>query len=248
MIDVNYGSINRNEGYIKNFPTEYNIISKFIVDETPVLFDIGAHQGESVKEMLSHFKSPIIYAFEPEQCNFIELCNFFADKKNVHLINKGVGSTKEERILYVNALSHTNSFLKVNPDSQDHIHIQKLNADEKRVLFKQDYNQEKLIEIITIDDYCQQQDIHYIDLLKIDTQGFEISCLQGATRMLHAVKVMKCEVSFFDYYEKSTSFFELESILKPYNFELYSIPFISQNPENGRTDWLEVIYVNKSLL
>lgn len=248
MIEVNYGSVGRNEGYTKNFPTEYSIISKFIINASPVIFDIGAHHGESVREMLVNFKSPIIHAFEPEQKNFAALSKEFADKKNVNLVNKGVGANREERVFYVNALSHTNSFLKVNPNSQDHIRIKKLNNDEKQVLFNQDYNQEKLIEIITIDDYCQQQNIKHIDLLKIDTQGFEIACLQGAAQMLNAVKVLKCEVSFFDYYERSTSFFELESILKPYNFELYSIPFISQNPENGRTDWLEVIYVNKSLI
>ena len=247
MIKVNYGSVDRNQSYIKNFPTEYTIIKQFICNESPVLFDIGAHHGESTQEMLSHFESANIHAFEPEHSNFQLLSNLFFEKDNVTLVNKGVGSICEKRMFYINALSHTNSFLKVNEMSQDHISIQKLDADDKRALFKKSYNQEKLTEIITIDDYCNQEDIKSIDLLKIDTQGFEIKCLQGAAEMLNAVKIIKCEVSFFDYYEKATSFFELESILRPYGFELYAIPFISQNPANGRTDWLEVIYVNKSL-
>jgi FkbM family methyltransferase len=248
MINVNYGSVDRNEGYIKNFPTEYSILSQLIPMESPVLFDIGAHQGETIREMIEHLKSPVVHAFEPEKSNFKLLSNTFADTENVHLVNKGVGAVNEKRVFYINALSHTNSFLKVNEMSEDHIRIQKLSESERHALFAEDYNQERLVEITTIDDYCQQQTIKKIDLLKIDTQGFEVDCLKGASRMLHAVKVLKCEVSFFDYYEKSTSFFELESILRPYNLELYSIPFVSQNPENGRTDWLEVIYVNRELL
>jgi hypothetical protein len=41
---------------------------------------------------------------------------------------------------------------------------------------------------------------------------------------------------------------DIEKILLPAGFELYSISHISQNPMNGRTDWLDVIYVNKNLL
>jgi len=50
------------------------------------------------------------------------------------------------------------------------------------------------------------------------------------------------EVSFYDYYEKNTSFMDVEKYLIPAGFKLFSILDISRNPMNGRTDWAEVLY------
>ena len=66
--------------------------------------------------------------------------------------------------------------------------------------------------------------------------------------MLANTKILKCELSLFDYYDCSSSFYEIEEILRPYNFKLYSIPFVSQNPENGRTDWIDVIYIKDKII
>jgi FkbM family methyltransferase len=245
-------SLVRNEEYIKKFKTEYtiinNLISSFSSAESPILFDVGAHRGETINTMLAHFEKPIIHAFEPDPSNYAVLKSQFSDMKNVVIVNKGIGATSEERVFYCNKLSHTNSFLKVNDTSTDHIKLQNLNEAEKKDAFLHEYNHEIPVHTISVDDYCQQNNILHIDLLKIDTQGFEIECLKGAARLLSACKVIKCELVLFDYYEKSNSFFEVETILKEYGFILYAIPFVSQNPVNGRTDWVEVIYVNNEII
>ena len=54
------------------------------------------------------------------------------------------------------------------------------------------------------------------------------------------------EIMFFDFYEKSFSFLDIEKYLIPAGFHLYDINYISKNPMNGRTDWADVIYVNKN--
>ena len=51
----------------------------------------------------------------------------------------------------------------------------------------------------------------------------------------------------YDYYEKSLSFSELETPLHKAGFKLYDISHIAKNPMNGRTDWVDVIYVNDNL-
>ena len=48
----------------------------------------------------------------------------------------------------------------------------------------------------------------------------------------------------------SLSFFinsDLERLLIPAGFKLYDINHIAKNPMNGRTDWVDVIYVNERL-
>ena len=49
-------------------------------------------------------------------------------------------------------------------------------------------------------------------------------------------------MSLFDYYDHKTSFSDIEKYLLPIGFELFSILEISNNPMNGRTDWVEVLY------
>ena len=44
---------------------------------------------------------------------------------------------------------------------------------------------------------------------------------------------------------KKISFYEIEKHLIPYGFKLYDISHISKNPLNGRTDWVDVIYINE---
>jgi hypothetical protein len=56
------------------------------------------------------------------------------------------------------------------------------------------------------------------------------------------------EINFFDYYEHQTSFMDVEQILLPLGFQMFSISEISNNPMNGRTDWAEVVYLNQKFI
>lgn len=69
--------------------------------------------------------------------------------------------------------------------------------------------------IDTLDNYCLQNNISKIDILKIDVQGFEAEVLLGASRLLadSLIDMLIIEVTFDDYYKHSTSFYDIESIL-----------------------------------
>ena len=90
--------------------------------------------------------------------------------------------------------------------------------------------------------------IKSINLLKIDTQGYEPEVLAGLGNFLSNVDVVISELMFYDFYERTLSFSDIEQYLIPAGFRLYDISHISKNPMNGRTDWVDVIYVNERLL
>ena len=64
---------------------------------------------------------------------------------------------------------------------------------------------------------------------------------------LKNVNVVLTELMLYDLYERSVSFTDIERFLIPAGFKLYDISDFSKNPMNGRTDWVDVIYVNKHL-
>jgi hypothetical protein len=90
--------------------------------------------------------------------------------------------------------------------------------------------------------------VKHVDLLKIDTQGFEPEVLEGTGELLQSVDVVLTELMFYDYYERSLSFSDIEKYLLPAGFTLYDINHIPKNPMNGRTDWVDLIYVNRKVL
>ena len=87
-----------------------------------------------------------------------------------------------------------------------------------------------------------------LDVLKIDTQGYEPQVLSGLGQMLQKIDVVISELIFYDYYDKKLSFSDLEKFLLPAGFSLYDISHISKNPMNGRTDWVDVIYINERII
>ena len=91
-----------------------------------------------------------------------------------------------------------------------------------------------------------QNNIENVHILKIDTQGYEPEVLQGMGQKLLNVDVVITELMFYDFYERRLSFSDIEKFLIPAGFHLYDINYISKNPMNGRTDWVDVIYVNKN--
>lgn len=90
----------------------------------------------------------------------------------------------------------------------------------------------------------KKNDINFIDILKIDVQGFESEVLEGAINTLkNKVKIIELEIIFIDYYEKKSAFYEIEKILIPLKFDLYTISSPVINDTDEKLKWLDAIYV-----
>ena len=99
-----------------------------------------------------------------------------------------------------------------------------------------------------LDSIVEEVGLEDIDLIKIDVQGAEAAVLRGGAAAIRKARVLTVEVSLFDFYDQRSTFLDIETLLQPAGYSLYSIPFVSQNPMNGRTDWVEAIYVKNALL
>ena len=69
--------------------------------------------------------------------------------------------------------------------------------------------------------------------------------MSGLGSRLSDIDVVLTELMFYDFYDRSLTFSDIEEFLLPAGFRLYDISHISKNPMNGRTDWVDVIYLNE---
>lgn len=152
---------------------------------SPVIFDVGANTGQTIKRFKSILPKSEIHAFEPSPTTFEQLRATAAKYPNVHLNNLGVGRRKGSLKLQENIHSDLSSFLPPDKDCWGSIERQ------------------TIVPITTIDDYCRETDIRSINLLKTDTQGFDRDVLDGATMMIGAKKIelILTEVTFCKLYE-----------------------------------------------
>lgn len=232
----------RNKEFQEKFSRE-GLLRHIVKADNPVIFDVGAHHGESVAYLKTLFPNASIYSFEPDPDSFDALSSSVIG--GVSYFNLALSDVDGAASFYRNKISHTNSLFKVNLNSRDSIGIANATAKNDPQYFE-GFNEEVKVTATRLDSFTKQQSIGQIDLLKIDVQGAECRVLAGGNATLQNTKVLVLEISFFDYYEHQTAFMDVEQILSPLGFRLFSISEISNNPMNGRTDWAEVVYINTS--
>ena len=89
--------------------------------------------------------------------------------------------------------------------------------------------------------------INQIDLIKIDTQGYEDKVLEGCKRTFEKdnVKAIITEVMFDNVYEKYFSFSDIEKHILPFNFRMVGIDLSNNNLFTGLVFFADVYYFNK---
>lgn len=240
----------RTKEYLNKFDREKTI--KYLVkDDYPIIFDVGANNGSSATEFKEWWPDSIIHCFEPQEECWRDLDKLEKEyHDNSIVVNKcatGNRSTKNAPFYTHDITTGQSGFHKINMQSKDSIHLDKIKQKENLKelnKYKNSLNHERIVEIIRLDDYMNKLDIGFVNVLKIDTQGYEPEILDGLGKRLSDVNIVITELMFYDYYERTLSFSDIEKFLHPAGFRLYDISHISKNPLNGRTDWVDVIYIN----
>jgi len=240
----------RTAEYLKEFDRN-KVLQILVQDRSPIIFDVGANDGSSIAEFKKLWPESDVHSFEPqEECwaQLEEQASYF--KGSVFVNKTGVGAERSDGLTFYthDITTGQSGFHRVNVDSMDSIRLKDLsNTPDSRSSYQASLNQPRTVPVITLTDYLCENDIRKINLLKIDTQGHEPEVLCGLANNLANVEVVLTEIMLYDFYERSLSFSDVEQYLLPAGFQLYDISHISKNPMNGRTDWVDVIYVNQSI-
>jgi FkbM family methyltransferase len=239
----------RTASYHEQFNRE-NTLRLLLTEPRPVVFDVGANVGATLEEFKQWWPDAQVHCFEPQEECWGELERRAAQYSDGQVIinQYAVGSVKtDSAVFYTHDISSgVSGFHEINLESNDSITLRKVRGLEGEGVaqYEQRLNRERSVTVARLDDYMQTGGIERINLLKIDTQGFEPEILEGLGDRLANVDIVLSELMFFDYYKRSLSFSDIEQWLLPAGLRLYDISHISKNPMNGRTDWVDVIYVN----
>jgi FkbM family methyltransferase len=192
---------------------------------SPVIFDVGANVGQTIDVVQKCFPSPIIHAFEPGKIAFDKLLRTHSKLAHVYLNNLALGSKVGRNEFFENSNTDMSSFLPLGPDGWGEIKSQ------------------QFVEVSTIDTYCSQHRIGFIDLLKSDTQGFDLEVLKGAKELLNArkIRLLYIELTFQKLYLGSPPVDEIFRFIFAQGFELVS--FYKFYYLNGRVGWTDALFI-----
>ena len=74
--------------------------------------------------------------------------------------------------------------------------------------------------MISLDSYFSEYNLNKIDLIKIDTEGFEYEVLQGLQKNMKNVNYILFEHHYDDMIKKNYKFKDIIKLLKQNNFKL----------------------------
>ncbi|MDA9678500.1 FkbM family methyltransferase [Candidatus Pelagibacter sp.] len=183
-----------------------------------IVFDIGAHHGETIRLFLSKLKINKIYSFEASPQNFkvlkkkiskklmnkVEIYNFgLGDKISKSYINQAVESSSST----MNELNEESKYLKKK--------LQILNIKDKDVFYH------KIpVHVSTLDSFIEEHDIQNIDVLKIDTEGYEFNILKGALKCSQKINLIYFEHHYDDMIIKNYKFGDIHKLLENQSFKM----------------------------
>lgn len=140
------------------------------------IFEVGARDGLDSIALSEYYNESNIYTFECNP-NTIETCiNNLKNNPRINFYPFGLGNKKTKETFFPYTLNNSgaSSFFK-----------------------RTDFNSTQTIipevEIDTISNFCKSNNIDYIDILCMDTQGFELNILKGAGEFINKINFIIIE-------------------------------------------------------
>lgn len=214
----------------------FNFYNKTFGKSLDSVIDVGGNKGQSIELFLKINPDVNIYSFEPNPTLYEWLLKKYSDKPNVKIFNLAISNFNGRKKFYESVLHSTSSLEELNQSSK---YLKK----KATVLgFKTDQMVKSTYEVnvITLASFIKQNMIGTVDIIKLDTEGHEYSCLEGLFNGLEKnVKCIQIEVHDDDLYKSSSNKERAEDFLENNGYML------SKSIRHGFGKIFERIYSKK---
>lgn len=208
--------------YIKSREDECFSRQKKIMDSlgviNPLIFDIGANIGQSVASYRCMFPGSQVHAFEPNPASYQKLSAVYGTTDGVVLQSLDLHEHSGKYPFYATLSTQAASLLK---------------PSDRIISLNHKYNFKLIhIQCSTFDEYCRQNGISSVHIVKIDVQGNELAVLKGAVESLNneVVTLFYLEIVFVEAYDSQTEMTDIFRLMGNYGYVLWDImPFVYTN-------------------
>jgi FkbM family methyltransferase len=196
--------------------------------EPRVIVDIGAHVGSTVARFRAAYPWATIHAFEPAGANRRALVENFGSDARVEI--------------HAVALSSTNGVATLH--LAEHSTMNSLAPREAAIGTER-------VPTVTLDSFCAERGIRDVQFCKVDTEGFDLEVLRGATGLLEQQRIdfVQVETSF----RRDTKYFapiwEIDRLMTEKRYEIFGL-YEQQTCWTGRNSLLfaNAVYVRTTLI
>jgi FkbM family methyltransferase len=197
-----YHQLEQNEIDIVNYLYQSN------KNENLTVFDVGANRGLFIDLFLNKFKNIKIHSFEPITSLFDNLSLKYKDNQNV-ILNK-LGISDDEKVLEFCEL--------INPVTDG------CSSLIERPVFKEMGWEYKKYEIptISIDKYCLDNNISYVDFIKIDVEGAEMMVLKGCEQLFQNNSINLIHFEYGNTFQDAgITLYDVKTFIEKYEYNIY---------------------------
>lgn len=199
--------------------------------------DVGANEGQAARRFLGLMEHANVYSLEPDARPFAVLSQYAASERRLRCFQLAVGEEPGTLELRTNKESVTNSFLPPVAGAAAGAHVAEMMTQVRS----------EAVRVTTLPAFCDEQRIERIDLLKLDTQGFEERILRGCRDWLSPgrVRAVLTEALFADLYVSQARFDHVYAILRERGYKLHSFHEVEATSRGGWL-WADALFVASS--
>ena len=195
----------------------FNILRRKLKPKA-ILFDVGAHHGETIRNFQKNFDFEQIHSFEVSKQNFNTLSKNYKDFEDKRIIiNNFFLSNKSNELQF-------NQFIESSSSTISKINVKSLYFKRKIKILgflknNRDYYKTYKVQLDSLDNYMEKKNVDKIDLLKIDTEGHEYFVLKGGSRNLPKINYIYFEHHYDDMLDKGYTISNIHDFLTINNFK-----------------------------
>jgi len=218
----------------RNYAQEdLRFISRLKETDVPIdtIWDIGASNGAWALMVARHFSETRVEMFEPlvpfDKSYYDVMRYRLATNALWRLHPLALGSTIAEATIYVADQPHGSSFIVSDYAKENWRHVN--------------------VKISTMDEMIESEGLPTPDIIKADTQGFELEILKGGVRHIGAVRALLLETWLSRSYGPQTPLLEeMMEWLKPHGFVLAEVNTGYRDP-SGTLHSVDAFFLQKDI-
>jgi len=195
----------------------------------PVCVDVGANVGSVTLDFKKHLPNSTVFAFEPVSSTFQQLQEATRHLTNVHCCR--VALSDRQGVQTIQAV----------PGSV-------FNSLKSDIFSNERTAQTEEVKLVTLDQFACDRDITSFDIVKTDTEGYDLEVLKGAHSLLEsgAIRAVYAEVTFATGNVQNTLFDLVYDYLEGLRFRfcgLYELYYFQVKP--WETSFCSALFVHE---